>query len=320
MRAIVQDGYGNSEVLHSGSPERPSPKNRQVLVRVQAAGLDRGTWHMMTGTPLLMRAVTGVRRPRTDIPGIDLAGTVAAVGPGVSRFAVGDQVFGVGRGSFAQYAVAREDKLAAKPASLSFAQAAVVPTSAATALQSLRLGRAAAGQHVLVTGASGGVGSYAVQLAKILGARVTAVGSTTKQDFLRDLGADKVIDYTREDCSAGSEQFDLVLDMAGHTSLDRLRRVLTPKGTLVIVGMAGAGKWLGMSRQLHAVALSPFVRQRLTMLASIQRASDLDELSGLIEATRLSPPLDRIFPLKEAAAAMDYLVAGKVRGKVAISI
>ncbi|HEV7167734.1 MAG TPA: NAD(P)-dependent alcohol dehydrogenase [Micrococcaceae bacterium] len=322
MRAIVQDGYGPAEVLHPALVPRPTPAVNEVLLRVQAAGLDRGTWHLMSGRPYLMRLGLGLRRPRNPIAGRDIAGTVVAVGAGVTGFLPGDEVFGIGRGSFAEYAVARADKLARKPKNANFAQAAVVPVSAMTALQALcDAGRIAAGEKVLIIGASGGVGSYAVQLAKGFGAEVTAVCSTGKLDLVRSLGADHAIDYTATDFAEGPQRFDLILDIAGNPSLSRLRRALTAHGTAVIVGGEGTSNWsTGINRQLRALVLSPFVRQRLTMLMAKQRASDLEVLAGLIEAGTLTPCVGRSFPLEDAAEAMRYLEAGKVRGKVAITL
>lgn len=323
MRAIAQDGYGTVDVLRLERVPRPELADNEVLVRVRAAGLDRGTWHMMTGRPYFMRVIGfGFRRPKNGVAGIDVAGTVAAVGSAVTRFAVGDEVFGMSRGSFAEYAAAREDKLARKPANLSFEQAAVVPISAGTALQALTdSGRVEPGQQVLVIGASGGVGSYAVQLAKALGAEVTAVCSTGKLDLVRALGADHVVDYTREDFADGAHHYDLVLDIAGNTPLSRLRRTLTRTGTLVIVGGEEGGRWTGgFGRSLRAPLLSPFVSQRLTMLASKERASDLERLTGLIESGKVTPSVDRTFPLERVPDAMRHLEAGEVRGKVAITV
>jgi NADPH:quinone reductase-like Zn-dependent oxidoreductase len=292
-------------------------------VRVQAAGLDRGTWHLMTGTPYLMRiAGMGFRGPKDPVPGRDLAGTVEAVGDEVTRFAVGDEVYGVGRGSFAEYAVAAEGKLAHKPVRLSFEQAAVVPISAGTALQALTdQGRIESGQQVLIIGASGGVGSYAVQLAKALGAEVTGVASTAKLDLVRALGADHVLDYTREDYADGTHRYDLVLDIAGNPGLSRLRRALTPTGTAVLVGGEDGGNLTGgMHRQLRALLLSPFVGQRLAWFIAKERASDLERLTDLIEAGQVTPSIDRTYPLDRVPEAMRHLEAGRVRGKVAITI
>jgi NADPH:quinone reductase-like Zn-dependent oxidoreductase len=321
MQAIVQHRYGSAEVFQFARVARPEIADNEVLLRVHAAGLDRGVWHLMTGLPYLGRLVFGVRRPRNPVPGSDVAGTVVAVGSAVTRFSAGDEVFGFGKGSFAEYAVAREDKLARKPVNVSFEQAAVVPVSAATALQALcDVGRVERGQKALIIGASGGVGSYAVQLAKTFGAEVTGVCSTAKLDLVRSLGADHVIDYTRDDFAEGGYRYDLVLDIGGNPALSRLRRALTPTGTAVIVGGEEGGRWTGISRQLQALALSPFVRQRLTMFIAKQRSSDLERLSGLIEAGTLTASIDKTYSLDRAPDAMRYLEAGKARGKVAIIV
>lgn len=323
MRAIVQDRYGSADVFVLAQVARPEIADNEVLVHVEAAGLDRGTWHMMAGRPYLLRLLGfGFRRPKNRVPGLDVAGTVVAVGSSVTRFSPGDEVFGISRGSFAEYAAVLEDKLALKPANLTFEQAAVVPISAGTALQALTdAGGVEQGQQVLIIGASGGVGSYAVQLAKAFGAEVTGVCSTAKLDLVRSLGADHVVDYTREDFARGTSRYDLVLDIGGNSSLSRLRSALTPTGTLVIVGGEEGGKWTGgFGRSLRAPLLSPFVRQRLTMLASKERAGDLERLSPLIEAGKVVPSIDRTYPLDRVAEAMRHLEAGEVRGKVAITI
>ena len=239
MQAIVQNGYGSPDVLRLEQFTRPAIADNEVLLRVHAAGLDRGTWHLMTGQPYLLRLAFGLRRPKNPVPGRDVAGTVVAVGPAVARFAVGDEVYGIAapHGSFAEYAAAREDKLARKPGNLSFEQAAVVPVSAMTALQALTdIGHVQAGQQVLITGASGGVGSFAVQLAKAFGAEVTGVCSTPKIELVRSLGASHVIDYTHDDFADGSRRYDLILDIAGNPSPTRLHHALTPTGTAVIIG------------------------------------------------------------------------------------
>jgi NADPH:quinone reductase-like Zn-dependent oxidoreductase len=323
MRAIVQDTYGSAEVLRLDRIARPQIADDEVLVQVRAAGLDRGTWHMMAGQPYLLRLLGfGFRGPKNRVPGLDVAGTVAEVGSAVTRFSTGDEVFGISRGSFAEYAAVREDKLSRKPADLTFVQAAVVPISAGTALQGLTdAGRVEAGQRVLVIGASGGVGSYAVQLAKAFGAEVTGVASTAKLDFVTSLGADHVIDYTSQDFADGSHTYDLILDIAGNASLSRLRKALTPTGTLVIVGGEEGGKFTGgFGRSLRAPLLSPFVPQRLTMLASKERATDQERLTPFIEAGQVTPSIDGIYPLEAAADAMRHLATGQVRGKAAISI
>ncbi len=322
MRAIVQKEYGDASVLHPGEVARPEPGDKQVLIKVHAAGLDRGTWHLMTGKPYLARLAFGFRAPRNPVPGLDVAGTVAGVGSAVTRFAVGDEVFGVGNGSFAEYTVARERQLAHKPRNLSFEQAAVVPVSATTALQALRdQGRVEAGQSVLVIGASGGVGSYAVQLAKAFGAEVTGVCSTAKVDLVRSLGADRVIDYAHEDFAEGGRRYDLVLDIGGNPTITRLRRALMPRGTLVIVGGEGGGDFSGgMNRPLRASVMSMFLRQRLKMFVASTRHTDLEHLTELIEAGKFTPSIDRTYPLDQAPEAMRQLAAGKVRGKVAIAV
>jgi len=323
MRAIVQDAYGDADVLRLERVARPAIGEGEVLVRVNAAGLDRGTWHLMTGKPYLMRiAGMGFRGPKDRVPGRDLAGTVEAVGAEVTRFAVGDEVYGIGRGSFAEYAVAAEDKLAHKPTSLSVEQAAVVPISAGTALQALTdQGKVEAGQSVLVIGASGGVGSYAVQLAKALGANVTGVASSAKLDLVSALGADHVIDYTREDWADGTRRYDLILDIAGNPRLSRLRRALNPTGTAVLVGGEDGGNLTGgMNRSLRALMLSPFVGQRFAWFIAKERASDLARLAGHFEAGTVTPSLERTYPLDRVPEAMSHLAAGQVQGKVAITI
>ena len=321
MQAVVQDAYGSPDVMRLARIAPPETASGKVLLRVRAAGLDRGTWHLMTGRPYLLRLVCGIRRPRNRVPGLDVAGTIVAVGPAVTRFSAGDEVFGFAAGSFAEYAVAREDKLARKPVTATFEQAAVVPVSALTALQALTdAGRVRQGQKVLITGASGGVGSYAVQLAKAFGAEVTGVCSTAKLDLVRSLGADHVIDYTRGDFADGAHHYDLIIDIAGNPALSRLRRALAPAGTAVIVGGEEGGRWTGgIGRQLRALALSPFLRQRLTMVTTRQRASDLDRLTGLIEAGTVTPSIGATYPLDKAPEAMRHLEAGKAQGKIAIT-
>jgi NADPH:quinone reductase-like Zn-dependent oxidoreductase len=321
MRAIAQDTYGNADAWRYTRTALPEPSESEVLVRVHAAGLDRGTWHLMTGRPYLLRLGFGLRGPKNPVPGRALAGTVEAVGSAVTRFSPGVEVYGTAAGSFAEYAVAAEDKLSRKPVNLSFEQAAIVPISATTALQALDAGRVEAEQTVLVIGASGGVGSYAVQLAKALGATVTGVCSTPKLDMVRALGADHVLDYTREDFAKTGQRYDLILDIAGNPSLSRLRRALTPNGTAVLTGgEEGDSLTGGMNRQLRALLTSLFVRQRLATFISKERGSDLERLTALIEAGRVIPSIDRTYPLDQAPAAMRRLSEGTVRGKVAITI
>jgi NADPH:quinone reductase-like Zn-dependent oxidoreductase len=322
MRAIVQESYGTADVWQLRDIALPKIAENEVLVKMHAAGLDRGTWHIMTGLPYLGRLALGPGKPKNPVPGLDLAGTVAGVGTSVTRFQVGDPVFGIGRGSFAEYAAAREDKLARKPARLTFEQAAVVPVSGLTALHGVRdSGRVQPGQRVLIIGASGGVGSYAVQLAKAFGADVTGVASTAKLGLVTALGADRVLDYTSDDFADGSVRYDVILDLGGNASLSRLRRALAPRGTLVIVGGEGGGRLTGgIDRQLRAVVLSPFVRQRLTMVIPKEHYADLERLAELIEAGSVTPSIDRTYPLAQAAEAMRHLVAGRARGKIAITI
>ena len=323
MRAIVQHSYGSAEVLRPARIARPAIAEHEVLLRVRAAGLDRGTWHLMTGRPYLMRIIGfGFRRPKNEVPGLDVAGTIVAVGSAVTRFAVGDEVFGISRGSFAEYAAASEDKLARKPAGLSFERAAVLAVSGVTAIQALDAGRIEAGQRVLIIGASGGVGSYAVQLAKAFGAtEVTGVCSAAKFDLVRSLGADHVLDYTRDDYADGVRRYDLIIDIAGNSPLSRLRRALTPTGTAVIVGGEDGGNLTGgIDRQLRALALTPFVGQRLTGVGSKERGSDMERLADLVSAGKVTPGLDRTYPLDRVPDAMRHLEAGKVRGKIAVTI
>jgi NADPH:quinone reductase-like Zn-dependent oxidoreductase len=325
MKAIVQDAYGSADVLELRDIDQPVPKDNEVLVQVHAAGLHRGDWHVMTGLPYLIRLVVpdlGLRKPKVRVRGMDVAGRVEAVGSNVTRFQPGDAVFGWCDGSFAEYAAAPEDNLAPKPANLTFEQAAAVPTSAFAALQGLRdSGQVQAGQKVLIIGAAGAVGSFAVQLAKAFGAEVTGVCSTTQVDLVRSIGADDVIDYTSEDVTDGRRHWDLVLDTAGHRSLSQLRRALTPKGTLVIVGSEGRGRWLGgFDRSLRAPLLSRFVGQRLRMLASKPRQEDLQTLRELIEAGKLTPVIGQTYPLGEVREAIRALEAGHTRGKLVITV
>jgi NADPH:quinone reductase-like Zn-dependent oxidoreductase len=322
MRAIVQSAYGTSEVLRAEEIAMPAIGGSDVLIKVRAAGLDRGTWHFMTGRPYLMRVMGfGFRRPKNPVSGVDVAGTVVAVGAAVTRFAVGDEVFGMSRGSFAEYAAAPENKLAHKPAEISFEQAAVAPISGGTALQALRAGRIEPGQDVLIIGASGGVGSYAVQLAKALGAHVTGVCSTSKLDMVRSLGAERVIDYQREDFADGGHRYDLIIDTGGNAPISRLRRALTPSGTAVIVGGERGGNLTGgIGRQLRGALLTPFIGQRITGLVSKERSSDVEILAGHLQDGSVVPAIDRSFPLQEVPDAMHRLETGQVRGKVVITV
>ena len=315
MQAVVQDTYGAADVLELRDIDKPTVGDDELLVRVHAAGVDPGVWHLMTGRPYLVRVMGyGLRTPKVRVRGRDVAGRVEAVGTNVTRFHPGEEVFGICDGSFAEYVRARADKLAPKPANLTFEQAAAVPISGLTALQGLRdKGKVQPGQKVLVIGAAGGVGSFAVQLAKAFGAEVTGVCSTTKVDLVRSIGADHVIDYTRDDFADGARHWNLIVDTAGRRSLSRLRRALTHGGTLVIVGGEGGGRWLGgFDRQiLRAPILSPLVSQTLRPLTSKERSEDLVVLKELIERT---------YPLGQAPEAIRHLEQGHARGKVVIRV
>ncbi len=323
MKAIVQDKYGSADVLELREVEKPQPGDDEVLIRVHAAGLDPGVWHLMTGRPYLVRVMGfGLRRPKIRIRGMDAAGTVEAAGRNVIQLKQGDSVYGTCDGSFAQYACAKAERFAPKPANLSFEQAAAVPISGMTALNGLRdAGKLQPGQRVLVIGAAGGVGTYAVQLAKAFGAMVTGVCSTSKAELVRAIGADEVIDYTREDFTDGTRQFDLILDTGGRKPLSHLRRSLTPQGTLVIVGGEGGDRWLGgFQRQIFAPLRSRFTGQKLLGLISKERHKDLLTLKELIEAGKLTPVIDRTYPLSEAREAIGYLERGHARGKVVLTV
>lgn len=324
MKAVVQDRYGSAEdVLELKEIDKPAVKDDELLVRVQAAGVDPGVWHLMTGLPYLVRIMgNGLRKPKVRVRGTDLAGTVDAAGKDVTQFEVGDAVFGTCEGSFAEYACAREGKVALKPAQLSFEQAAAVPSSACTALQGLRdKGEIQPGQKVLIIGAAGGVGTFAVQLAKSFGAEVTGVCSTTKTDLVRSIGADHTVDYTRDDFADGVQIYDLILDMAGNRPLSQLRRALAKQGTLVLIGGEGGGRWLGgIGRWLQAAMLSPMSSQKLRPLLATVRREDLQTLAGLIGAGEVTPVIDRTYALSETPEAVRYLEEGHAQGKVVVSV
>ena len=325
MTAIVHNKYGTTpdDVLHFARVAKPPFGDDEVLVRVHAASIDRGTWHIMTGLPYPIRvAGFGLRKPKYPNPGRSLAGTVEAVGTDVTGFSPGDEVYGICDGSFAQYVRVRTDKLAPKPTNLTFEQAAAVPISALTALQAVRdHAKVQAGETVLVIGASGGVGTFAVQIAKAFGAEVTGVCSTSKVDTVRSIGADHVVDYTLEDITGGGQRYDVVLDIGGNRSLTQLRRALTTHGTLVIVGGETAGRWLGgADRQLRAIALSPFVGQRLGTFICSENAGDLAALTKLIESGKVTPVVDRTYPLSEVPAAIRRLQEGRAHGKLVINV
>jgi NADPH:quinone reductase-like Zn-dependent oxidoreductase len=323
MRAIVQDAYGSTDVLRLAEIAKPEIGAKEVLVKVVAAGMDRGTAHLMTGKPYLLRVFGfGFRRPKNRVPGLDVAGIVVTVGAEVTRFKPGDEVFGMSRGAYAEYAPVRESKLAHKPASLTFEQAAVVPISGGSALQALhKAGSIKAGDQVLIIGASGGVGTYAVQLAKAFGAEVTGVASASKLDLVRSIGADQAIDYAREDYLDDARRYDVIIVIAGNNSLSRLRQALTTRGTVVLVGGEEGGSVTGgFGRSLRAPFVSMFVSQRLTMLVSKEQSSDLEELSKFFEDGKVVPVIDKTYSLDEVAAAMAHLEAGQTRGKIAITV
>ena len=317
MRAIVQDRYGTADVLELEDIDVPVVGGGDVLLRVRAASVFIGDWHIMTGLPYVFRLAAGLRAPKVRVRGQDVAGRVEAVGTDVTQFQPGDEVFGTCDGSFAEYAIARADKVAPKPANLTFEQAATVPTTGSTALQALRdVGRVRPGQKVLIIGAAGGVGSFAVEIAKAFGAHVTGVCSTTKVDLVRSIGADDVIDYTRDDFAEMGRRYDLILDIAGARSVSHLRRALASRGTLVIVGGEGGGRWFGgIDRQLRASMLSPLVSQKLGTFVARQNREKLIVLKELIEAGKVTPVIGKTYPLSEVPEAIRYLEGGHARGR-----
>jgi NADPH:quinone reductase-like Zn-dependent oxidoreductase len=332
MRAVTQHRYGGSDQLSVRDDVAvPQPGPGQVLVRVAAAGVDQGVWHLMAGLPLVVRLGFGLRRPKQPVPGLALSGVVEAVGegagpddgaPGSTGFRVGDRVLGVGIGAYAELAVARADKLVHAPAELDLTEAATLPVSAGTALQAVRdLGHAAPGQRVLVIGASGGVGSYAVQVAAAVGAHVTAVASGAKADLVRSLGADVVVDYRTTELTPASTGggFDLIVDIAGGRKLRALRRLLTPTGTLVIVGAETGGRIIGgVQRQIGASLLSRFVKQRLVMFFASEKADVLGRVVDLVGQGAIRPTHGATYPLDRTGEAIDDLRGGRVRGKAVV--
>jgi NADPH:quinone reductase-like Zn-dependent oxidoreductase len=322
MQASVRRQYGSVDLVQLAQVDKPSAKDGEVVVRVHAAGVDRGVWHLMAGKPYLMRiAGFGLRAPKNPVLGRELAGIVESVGTGVTRFKPGDQVFGMGEGSFADYVAAREDRLAPKPQNLTFEQAAPIGVSGLTALQAVRdHGRVKAGQQVLIIGASGGVGSLAVQIAKSYGATVTGVCRTSKMKMVRSIGADRVIDYTSEDFAAGTQRYDVIIDTGGNSSLARLRNALTPEGTLVIVGGEGGGAWFGgINRQLSAMMPSRRT-QKLRSFICKENHEDLLVLKDLIEAGKLTPVVGKTYPLAAVSEAIRDLEAGRAMGKLVITL
>jgi NADPH:quinone reductase-like Zn-dependent oxidoreductase len=321
MKAIVSRCYGPPQVLEYADLAKPAPADDELLVRVHAAGVNPLDWHTMRGKPYLMRLESGIGKPQEPRLGVDFAGTVEAVGKNVTRFHVGDEVFGGATGAFAQYVVVREDRaVTLKPANVTFEQAASVPIAALTALQALRdKGRVQPGQKVLINGASGGVGTFAVQIAKSLGADVTGVCSTRNVEMVRSLGADRVVDYTRENFTQSDQQYDVIVDNVSNHSLLDYRRVLKPDGILVIIGSTDDGPWLGpLKAPLKAFLVSPFVSQDATMLLAVLKQADLDTLRDLMQSSKMTPVIDRRYALSETREAIAYVEEGRARGKVVI--
>jgi NADPH:quinone reductase-like Zn-dependent oxidoreductase len=322
MKAVTQDRYGSADVLEFRTIDRPSIGDTEVLVRVVAAGVDRGVWHLLTGLPYPTRAAFGLRRPRHRVPGMELAGVVEAVGGEVTRFAEGDLVFGFGHGTFAEYARASQDRLAAVPRGLDIRAAGALAASGSAALQAVEdHGRVRAGQTILVLGASGGVGTHAVQIANALGADVTGVASSEKLDLVRSLGAARVVDYRTQDPLDGALRYDVIIDTGGNRSVRDLRRALAPTGTLVIVGGEGGGRWIGgLDRQVRAMLTSTVVRQRLTTFVATEDAAHLERLADLVETGLVTPIVDLCYPLLHAADAVRHLESGRARGKVVVEV
>ncbi len=322
MKAIVQDEYGTADDLMLADIDRPVVGTGEVLVRVHAASVFIGDWHIITGLPYAIRPRFGLRRPKARVRGQEMAGDVEAVGEGVTRFKVGDDVYGTCEGAFAEYVSVPANLLAPKPANLTFEQAATVAITGTTALQAVRdRGGVKPGQRVLIIGAAGGVGSFAVQIAHALGARVTGVGNTAQLDVMRSIGAEDVIDYTQEDFTKLGRRWDLIVDTAGAHPISELRRALTPKGTLVIVGGEGGGKWVGKgSRMMQAPIMSLFIGQTLRMLAVKHNGADLVVLKDLIEAGKVSPVVGRTYQLSEVPDAIRDLEQGRTQGKSVVVI
>ena len=325
MKAIVQEEYGSApeDVLRISQVAQPTIGDNELLVRVVAASVDRGTWHMMSGLQYPIRLGIGMRRPKALNPGRSFAGTVDHVGQNVTDFQPGDEVFGTCDGAFAEFARAQSRKIALKPANLSFEQAAAIPVSALTALQALRdKAQLHAGQSVLIVGASGGVGSFAIQIAKALGAEVTGVCSTAKVDLVISLGADHVIDYSLQNFASDTRRYDVILDIGGVSRLSDLRHVLTPHGRLVTIGGESTARWIWPTagRQIRSLFISPFVGQKLLSILASENSEDLSVLRGLVEAANLVPAIDRSFTLSETSAAIRYVQDGHARGKVVVSV
>jgi NADPH:quinone reductase-like Zn-dependent oxidoreductase len=321
MEAIVHSRYGSPDVLELRDIDKPTVNDDEVLVRVHAAAVGKGDWLTVEGLPYIARMRYGLPKPKHPVPGFDVAGHIEAVGSNVTQAQSGDEVFGWCDGSFAEYASVPKSQLAPKPANLTFEQAAAVPISGFAALQAVRdTGGVKPGQKVVIIGASGGVGSFAVQLAKAFGAEVTGVCSTKSADMVRSIGADQVIDYTQEDFTRTGQRYDLILEMAGNRSLADLRRALTPRGTLVLVGGSGGRWFMGTGRTLRAVLVSPFVGQRLRSFLSKPRGEDLVVLKELIEAGKVTPVIDRTFPLNQTPEAIRYVGERSTQGKIVITV
>jgi NADPH:quinone reductase-like Zn-dependent oxidoreductase len=322
MKAIVYRCYGPPEVLELENVEKPTPADNEVLVKVHAAAVNPLDWHYMRGSPYLMRLGTGLGAPTDTRFGVDFAGTVEAVGTNVKEFKPGDEVFGGRSGAFAEYVIVPDDRaLALKPANVTFEQAASVPIAAITALQALRdKGQLKSGQKVLINGASGGVGTFAVQIAKSFGAEVTGVCSTRNLDMVRSIGADHVIDYTRENYTENGKLYDLIIDMVGNHSLSANRRAMNPEGTFVIIGGA-KGNWLApLMSPVKALMYSPFVGQEFVLLLAKMRKDDLTVLGDLMQAGKVTPVIDRVYPLSDVPAAIQYSEEGHARGKIVIKV
>jgi NADPH:quinone reductase-like Zn-dependent oxidoreductase len=319
VKAVIQERYGSPELLELREVDRPVVGADDVLVRVRAASITVADWRIVRGSPTFMRLATGMRRPKHPVPGTDVAGEVEAVGSSVTSLQPGDAVFGWCHGALAEYACAREDHFVTKPARLTFEQAATIPEAGCTALQGLRdQGRVGAGQTVLVIGASGGVGTYAVQIARALGAEVTGVCGARNVELVRSLGAHHVVDYTREDVTRRDQRYDVIFQLAGTHAPSVLRRLLTPTGTLVL--SSGQGRVAGIDRIVKAMVASPFVRQRHAVWVALPNHENLVTLKGLIDAGQVTPVIDRTYPLSEASTAVGYVEAGHTRGRVAVAV
>ncbi|HEY1521351.1 MAG TPA: NAD(P)-dependent alcohol dehydrogenase [Solirubrobacteraceae bacterium] len=321
MKAIIQTRYGSPDVLQLTDVDKPVVKDDEVLVHVHAAAVNIGDWHLLRGVPYVVRLVAGLRRPRREIPGLDVAGQVEAVGAHVEQFRPGDEVFGWCKGAFAEYVCAAASNLLPTASNLTLEQSAAVGDSAFTALAAIRdQGKVQPGQRVLINGASGGVGTFAVQVAKAFGANVTGICSTTNLAMVRSIGADEVIDYTKEDFAQAGQRYDVMLDLVGSHSLSDCRRVLTRRGTYVVVGVKDVGRWLGLGRQFKALLLSPFVRQRMRVFVVRHNRQDLAVLKELAESGKLVPVIDRRYPLSDVPEALRHQGEGHARGKSVIAL